>query len=127
VTPPAAGELPAGGGPAGSRPEPGDDPEERAPGLARERTSLAWTRTAVAFAALGGTMLKANVLTGLLVLAVAPVIWQLGRVSRGGPPQDGLPVVGPLRLFLITAAIVAVALLCLVLAVFGRSVPGALR
>jgi uncharacterized membrane protein YidH (DUF202 family) len=122
VTPPGAA-----GWPGEPRPEPGDDPEERAPGLARERTSLAWTRTAVSFAALGGTILKANVITGLAVLAVAPFIWQLGRLSRGGAPGAGLPVVGPLRLFLIAAAIVAVALLCLVIAIFGRSVPGALR
>ena len=107
--------------------QPGDDPEERAPGLARERTALAWTRTAISFAALGGTMLKANVISGLIVLALTPVIWQLGRVSRGRPARAGLPAVGPLRLFIITASIVAVSLLCLVIAIFGRSVPGALR
>ena len=107
--------------------QPGDDPEERDPGLARERTALAWTRTAISFAALGGTMLKANVISGLIVLALTPVIWQLGRVSRGRPARAGLPAVGPLRLFIITASIVAVSVLCLVIAVFGRSVPGALR
>jgi uncharacterized membrane protein YidH (DUF202 family) len=112
--------------PPAARDEPGDDPEERAPGLAAERTSLAWTRTAIAFAALGGTVLKANVITGLIILAVAPVVWQLGRLSRGAP-GTGLPAVGPLRLFLISAAIAAVALLCLIVAVFGRAVPGALR
>jgi uncharacterized membrane protein YidH (DUF202 family) len=109
-----------------------DDPEEGIPGLARERTSLAWTRTAIAFAALGGVVLKANVITGLIILAVAPVIWQLGRVTRGGPPEAGdrrpaVPVVGATRLFIIAVTIAAVALLCLVVAIFGRSVPGALR
>ena len=76
--------------------QPGDDPEERDSGLARERTSLSWTRTAIAFAALGGTVLKVNLATGLIILAIAPVIWQLGRVSgrrgrgRGGrPPGHG--------------------------------------
>jgi hypothetical protein len=117
---------------------PGDDPEERDPGLARERTSLAWTRTAISFAALGGTMLKANVITGLIILAVTPVIWELGRVSRGPAPQSSapqssaprgsdLPIVGATRLFLIAVAIVAVALLCLVVAIFGKAVPGALN
>jgi uncharacterized membrane protein YidH (DUF202 family) len=113
--------------PATGPAEPGDDPAEREPGMARERTSLAWTRTAIAFAALGGTVLKANVVTGLIILAVAPVIWQLGRVSRGRAAETNLPAVGAARLFLITAAIVTVSLLCLIIAIFGKSVPGALR
>ena len=108
-------------------PRPGDDPEERDPGLARERTSLAWTRTALSFAAVGGVMLKVNVITGLVVLAVAPAIWQVGRVTRGRSPAAGLPVVGAARLFLIAMSIVAVSLICLAVAIFGRSVPGALR
>jgi uncharacterized membrane protein YidH (DUF202 family) len=106
---------------------PGDDPEERDPGLARERTSLAWTRTALSFAALGGVVLKVNVLTGLVILAVAPALWQVGRVTRGRSPATGLPVVGAARLFLIAISIVAVSLLCLGIAIFGASVPGALR
>jgi uncharacterized membrane protein YidH (DUF202 family) len=107
--------------------QPGDEPEERVPGLARERTALAWTRTAISFAALGGVVLKANVVTGLIILAVAPVIWQLGRVSRGRSDETSLPAVGATRLFLITTAIVVVSLLCLVIAVFGHATPGALR
>jgi uncharacterized membrane protein YidH (DUF202 family) len=109
-----------------------DDPEERDGGLARERTSLSWTRTAIAFAALGGTVLKVNLVTGLVILAIAPVVWQLGRVSRGAlPTGDGRPpalaVTSAARLFLITVSIVGVALLCLVIAILGRSAPGALR
>jgi uncharacterized membrane protein YidH (DUF202 family) len=108
----------------------GDDPEERDAGLARERTSLSWTRTAIAFAALGGTVLKVNLVTGLVILAIAPVVWQLGRVSRAAasdwrPPA--LAAASAARLFLITVSIVAVALLCLVIAILGRSAPGALR
>jgi uncharacterized membrane protein YidH (DUF202 family) len=105
----------------------GDDPEEGDPGLARERTSLAWTRTAISFAALGGAVLKANVITGLIILALAPVIWQLGHASRGRPAPTGLPVLGAARLFIIAVSIVAISLLCLVVAVFGKAVPGALR
>ena len=105
----------------------GDDPEERDPGLARERTSLAWDRTAISFAALGGTVLKVNVVSGLIILAIAPVIWQLGRVTRGGAPGTSLPTLGAARLFIIAVTIVAVALLCLIVAILGRSAPGALR
>ena len=63
------------------------DPEERDPGLARERTSLAWTRTAISFAALGGVVLKVNVITGLTILVIAPLVWQLGRISGKGAPR----------------------------------------
>jgi len=117
---------------AGDDPEEPDDPEERDPGLAWERTSLAWTRTAISFAALGGTMLRANVVSGLLILAIAPVIWQLGRVARSGapetdPPGPGLSIVGATRLFIIAVSIAAVALLCLIIALLGSSAPGALR
>ena len=73
-------------------------------------------------------VLKENVVSGLIVLAIAPVVWQLGRVPRGGSlgtdaPAPGVPAAGAARLFLITASIVAVALLCLFIAVFGRAVP----
>ena len=120
--------VPTGQGQSGQgQPEPGDDPEERDPGLARERTSLSWTRTAISFAALGGTVLKANVISGLIILAIAPVIWQLGRVSQGRGARTDLPAVGATRLFIITVSIVAVSLLCLVVAIFGKAVPGALR
>jgi uncharacterized membrane protein YidH (DUF202 family) len=115
----------------------GDDPEERDPGLARERTSLAWTRTAISFAAVGGAVLKANVITGLIILAITPVIWQLGRVTRGSAPGTGLPAaslsapgqptVGATRLFLIAVSVAAVALLCLIVAILGNGAPGALR
>jgi uncharacterized membrane protein YidH (DUF202 family) len=109
------------------QPQPGDGPEERDPGLARERTSLSWTRTAISFAALGGVVLKENVISGLIILAIAPVVWQLGRVTRGGTAETGLSGVGATRLFMITVSIVAVSLLCLIVAIFGKAVPGALR
>jgi uncharacterized membrane protein YidH (DUF202 family) len=106
---------------------PGDDPEERDPGLARERTSLAWTRTAISFAAVGGVVLKANVVTGLIILAIAPVIWRLGHVPRGSAEPTGPSALGQVRLLLITASIVLITLLCLGIAIFGMSAPGALR
>jgi uncharacterized membrane protein YidH (DUF202 family) len=103
------------------------EPEEIDPGLARERTSLSWTRTAISFAALGGVVLKANVITGLIILALAPLVWHIGRLSRGGSPARRLPAVGGRRIRLITALIVSVSVLCLIIAVLGPSVPGALH
>lgn len=74
------------------------------PGLARERTSLAWTRTAISFAAVGGVVLKRDLIPGLILLAVAPAIWQLGRLAYRR--QD--------RLILLTGTVVAVAVVALI-------------
>jgi uncharacterized membrane protein YidH (DUF202 family) len=83
-----------------------NDHEDADPGLARERTSLAWTRTALSFAAVGGVLLKKDVAAGLTVMATVPVIWELGRLAHHHP--------GHLRL--VTATIVAVALVALAVA-----------
>jgi len=82
------------------------DEEDADPGLARVRTSLAWTRTALSFAAVGGVTLKKDLVAGLIILATAPVIWRLGRLAYHHPA----------RLRLVTAAIVAVAAVALVVA-----------
>ena len=112
-------------------PEPSEtaasETEEGDAGLALERTSLSWTRTALSFAALGGVMLKENVITGLIILAVVPLIWRLGRPPRSGSPPGGLPTVGARRIRVITVSIVGVSLLSLLVAVLGPSVPGALH
>lgn len=117
--------------PDASDPKPSEtaasEPEESAVGQALERTSLSWTRTALAFAALGGVVLKDNVITGLIILAVVPLIWRLGRLPRSGSPPHGLPTVGGRRIRMITVSIVGVSLLSLFVAVLGPSVPGALH
>src|SRR6266545_1445137 len=74
--------------PPGDRPDPADtdpediDPEDADPSLVRERTELAWNRTGIAFAALGGVVLKTAPLAGLLILAISAPIFLLGRASR---------------------------------------------
>ena len=83
------------------------DYEEADPGLARVRTSLAWTRTALSFAAVGAVALRKDVIAGLLILAAAPVIWRLGRLDHHLPG----------RIRLVTASIVAVSLVALAVAV----------
>jgi uncharacterized membrane protein YidH (DUF202 family) len=84
-----------------------DDHEDADPGLARARTSLAWTRTALSFAAVGVVVLRKDILPGLIILAAAPVVWQLGRLDHHLPG----------RLRLVTATIVAIAMVCLAVAV----------
>ena len=61
--------------------------EDADPGLARVRTSLAWTRTALSFAAVGAVALRKDVIAGLLIMATAPVIWRLGRLDHHRPGQ----------------------------------------
>jgi uncharacterized membrane protein YidH (DUF202 family) len=80
--------------------------EDADPGLARVRTSLAWTRTALSFAAVGAAVLRKDVVAGLLIMATAPVIWRLGRLAHHLPG----------RLRLVTVTIVAVALVALIVA-----------
>jgi len=68
---------------------PGPGPDDADPGLARIRTSLAWTRTALSYAAVGAVTLKKDVIAGLLIIAVAPVIWRLGRLAHHRPGRSG--------------------------------------
>ncbi len=84
-----------------------DDNEDGDPGLARARTSLAWTRTALSFGAVGGVVLRNDIVAGLVILTAVPVVWQLGRL-----PHDR-----PGRLKLVTVTIVAISLVALVVAV----------
>jgi uncharacterized protein DUF202 len=88
-----------------------DDPEDLDPGLARERTRLAWLRTAISFAAVGLAVLKINVPAGVTVLALVPLVWQAGRTSG----RDGAGRAQPRRLLLAAVAVTAVALVALVI------------
>jgi uncharacterized membrane protein YidH (DUF202 family) len=84
-----------------------DNHEDADPGAARARTSLAWTRTALSFAAVGVVVLRKDIVAGLIILAAAPVIWRLGHLTHHRPS----------RLKLVTATIVAIALVALAVTV----------
>jgi hypothetical protein len=103
--PPASGP-PATGPAAPSPPGPPGPSGRRDPGLAQERTALAWTRTALSFAAVGGVVLKRDVIPGLILLALAPAVYVLGRLAYARPEKHKL----------VTATIVAVAIVALVVA-----------
>ncbi len=103
----------------GAAPELPEDPEDLSPGTAAERTRLAWARTAIAFGAVGLAMLRGE----LLVLAVTPVIWALGRyVSAKTRPETRSR-----RLLLVTVAVTGVAVLAAVAALIGHGGPVRLR
>src|SRR5262249_54770044 len=95
-------------------PAPSDDPEDVDPGLARERTRLAWARTSIAFAAVGAAMLKRELIPGLIVLATTPLIWAVGRFAGHVPrarPRPGRLLVVPVPVTLVAALAVVAALL----------------
>ena len=105
-------------------PVPAEDIEDLDPGLARARTDLAWTRTALSFAALGAAVLKASPPVGVVVLAASTVTWGAGRLARSGRRE------GPGRhdrsrlLLVITVAVTVVSLGVLAVAFLGvRTLP----
>ena len=95
---------------------PAPGPRAPGPGLARERTQLAWTRTALAFAAVGAVIVRRDLIVGLAVLACTPLIWSLGRVADD-PARAGRPG----RLLLVTVAVTGVAVLAGAVALFGHA------
>ena len=100
-----------------------EDPEDLSPGTAAERTRLAWERTAIGFGAVGLAMLRREPVAGLLVLAVAPLIWALGRyVSARARPEARSR-----RLLLVTVGVTGVAVLALIAAFLGHGGPVRLR
>lgn len=105
-----------------TRPDVPGEPEERQPGLAKERTDLAWTRTAIAFAATGAAILKNHLAAGLVVLGLAVAIWGLRRLLPAPGSEEA--ALGR-RLLMLTIAVTGVGTVALVVALTtGPSGPG---
>ncbi len=100
--------------------EPPDGVRPSDPGLAQERTSLAWTRSAIAFAAIGGAILKTRPVIGAPLLAFSVVIWTIGR-SRRAPGLAGL---APRRVLTVAISVTVVAIAALIIALAEQSAPG---
>jgi uncharacterized membrane protein YidH (DUF202 family) len=96
-------------------------PDDRSVGDPANRTQLAWTRTVIAFAAIGAAMLKSSPVAGGIVLALSLPIWAAVRRHR-----HTASALSPLRgLGLVTVTVVLVALAALAVVLFGHS-PGTL-
>jgi hypothetical protein len=93
-----------------------DDPDDLDPVMARARTRLAWTRTAISFAAVGAAVLRTSMAAGLTVLLITPLIWQSGRM----PGHDALGRVRPRQILLTALAVTAVALVVLAVVLLDR-------
>jgi uncharacterized membrane protein YidH (DUF202 family) len=86
--------------------------------LARERTDLAWTRTSIAFAALGVLLLRVRPVAGVPTLIFSVVIWWLGHLPGRRGAAAGR------RLLVITVAVTAMAVAALILTVLGHDSRG---
>lgn len=106
-------------GPA-DRGQAADDVEYADPGLARERTRLAWTRSAISFAAIGAAISKARPLIGVPLLVLSALIWLTGRM-RQAPDQASAAAS---RVKLVTIGVIVVAVVALVIVFAGRSPNG---
>lgn len=63
-----------------------DDLEDLDPGLARERTRLAWRRTAIAVTAVAIAVLKIDPVAGAPLVVTAGALWAVGpQLERTGP------------------------------------------
>jgi uncharacterized membrane protein YidH (DUF202 family) len=91
-----------------------EDIEDADPGLAAERTELAWTRTAISFAAVGAALLRSHPLAGIPVLALSLLIWQLGHLS--GRPATSRARTRRLQLTAATVTAIALTALAVTLA-----------
>jgi uncharacterized membrane protein YidH (DUF202 family) len=97
------------------------DLDEPGVGDPANRTRLAWTRTAIAFAAIGAAMLKASPIAGGVVLALTLPIWGVARRVRHTADAAS----GASGFALVAVTVVLVAIAALAVAVFGHG-PGLL-
>ena len=96
------------------------DHDSDRPGLAPERTDLAWTRSTIAFIAVGAAIVKIQPVVGIPVMAVGVVIWLLGRLS----PRHDQSRLASKRLLLVTIAVTILAVACAILTLAGPSSGG---
>jgi uncharacterized membrane protein YidH (DUF202 family) len=89
------------------------------PGLARERTQLAWSRTAISFAAVGVAILRTERAAGAIVIAMSAAVWGLGRLPahERAEAERGHGLSQRRTIQLIAAATTLVSLVALTLAV----------
>jgi uncharacterized membrane protein YidH (DUF202 family) len=85
--------------------------------LARERTNMAWTRTAIAFAATGAAILKNHLIAGLVVLALGVVTWAM-RLAFPPTIDDQSR---PRRLLLVTITVSTVGIVALIVVFTAHS------
>lgn len=93
------------------------DQDEPGVGDPANRTRLSWTRTAVAFAAIGAAMLKSSPIAGAVVIALSLPVWAAAHRVRHA--ANAAAAASGLALVAVTVVLVAIA--ALAVALFGHS------
>lgn len=111
--------------------EPAEAPEELEdldPGLARERTQLAWRRTAISFAAITAAVLKADPVAGLPLAVMTVGVWTVAQRQAARRPGRGTGSgarTRAVRLIALTTGLTALIALAVALLAGGRTSWGA--
>ena len=92
--------------------------EDADPGLATERTELAWTRSSISFAALGVAILKFRPAAGIPILVFSVLVWSVGHLRRDEAGTASR------RVLLVTIAVILLALVALLLTILGHDDQG---
>jgi uncharacterized membrane protein YidH (DUF202 family) len=92
------------------------DLDEPGVGDPANRTRLSWTRTAIAFAAIGAAMLKSSPIAGGFVIALSLPIWAAARRVRHTADAASRPS----GLALVAVTVVLVAMAALAVALLGH-------
>ena len=79
---------------------------------------MAWTRTAISFAAAGAVILKSHLIPGLIVLGLGLITWMLPRLFPGLGTQNASR---QRRLLLVTITVTAAAVVALGVALTAKS------
>lgn len=103
-------------------PEPVDEADAEVQ-ESHERTVMAWSRSSLAFFALGIAIVKFRPLCGFALLAFSAAIW---LVNRYQPHRDWDGSIGP-RLLLVSLTVVGFAVVALVVTLASALSPGLLQ
>jgi len=99
--------------------DPGRTRRPTDPGLARERTQLAWSRTAISFAAVGAAILHTDRAAGAVVIVMSAAVWGIGQLPAHERAEAGRSPTRRRTVQLITVATTLVSVVALTLSLLS--------
>jgi uncharacterized membrane protein YidH (DUF202 family) len=85
-----------------------EDIEDLDPGLAQERTILAWNRTGLSFMAVGGVVARIAPVAGSSIVVLGILVWLMGYLEQRGHGPRRLDRVTRIRLIAFGTGLVSV-------------------